>query len=223
MINELTQELSDLFKKNINRQIALEQSAYMRNQFPFLGIKKPERTKIQKPLFKQYRIENETVLSEILKQLWEFDEREFQYAACDLTDMYKPLYSPKMLKTFEATIINKSWWDTVDRIASNFVGTLITTFPPSKDKMYEWIRDDNMWIRRSALLFQLRYKEKTDEETLFEFCRKTCHEKDFFMRKAIGWVLREYAKTNKVAVRDFIKKNSKNLSSLTIREASKYL
>ncbi len=89
--------------------------------------------------------------------------------------------------------------------------------------MDNWITDENMWIRRSALLFQLRWKEKTHKEQLFNYCIKTMHEKEFFIRKAVGWVLREYSKTDPISVRNFIQENRSHLSGLSLREASKYI
>jgi len=120
-------------------------------------------------------------------------------------------------------IRTNSWWDTVDTIAPNLVGHLVKTHHELTKLMDQWIEDPYLWIRRAALLHQLRWKEMTDEETLFRYCQKTMHEKDFFIRKAIGWVLREYSKTNPRSVKKFIAKYQSNLSPLSIREGSKYL
>ena len=86
-----------------------------------------------------------------------------------------------------------------------------------------WVTHDNMWLRRAAILHQLGWKEKTDKERLFHFCLMRCHEEDFFIRKAIGWALREYARTKPSAVRSFVMKNSSSLSSLSRKEALKHL
>ncbi len=202
---------------------AAKQSAYMRNQFVFLGISKPLRALIEKDAFKKYPIENESELISHLTDLWNKEHREFQYAAMQLAVKYRKLWSLEIFHTFEFMIRTKSWWDTVDTVASTLVGPLVLRYPELIPAVDHWIQDPYLWIRRSAIIFQLTWKHKTDQVRLFANCTQSMHECDFFMRKAIGWALRQYSKTNPEAVKEFLMKNRHELSALSIREARKYL
>jgi 3-methyladenine DNA glycosylase AlkD len=219
----MIKELEKLFSTAANPEIALKQSAYLRNLFPFLGITKPEREILEKELFKKNQVHDLSALQKILLELWQQDHREFHYTALCLAQRHRKILTPEILPTLETMIRSKSWWDTVDTIAPNLVGHLVKTHPELTHVMDRWIEDPYLWIRRAALLYQLRWKQGTDEEKLFSYCQKTLHEKDFFIRKAIGWVLREYSKTNPKAVEKFISLHRSRLSNLSIREGSKYL
>jgi len=219
---ELIIHLSKSLEQAENSLIATPMAAYMKNRFPFLGIKKPRRALIQKESFTKYPLKSEDELIAALQLLWDKPEREYQYTACDLAYKYKKLWTPTMLPVFESLISTKSWWDTVDILASKMVGTLLAQCPELKNEMNRWIDDKNLWIRRTALIYQLSYKEATDKKRLFEYCTKTMHEKEFFIRKAIGWSLRQYSRTNPQAVKAFISEQKKLLSGLSYREAGKY-
>ncbi len=220
---KLITELHHAFYAYAHTQRAIAQSKYMKNKFSFLGIQKPGRALLEKEIFRRMPLTTEKELIDAIQLLWQKDEREFHYSACELALYYKKLWTPAIFPLFESMIRTKSWWDTVDDIAANMVGILIFKHPELTAQMDAWISDEHMWIRRSALLFQLRWKAQTNKERLFSYCTKTMHEKEFFIRKAIGWVLREYSKTNQDAVRDFIASNRAHLSGLSIREGSKYI
>jgi len=222
-MNIFIKDLQKEFEKKKDLIIAKEQSSYMKKLFPFLGLKKPIRTEIEKKMLKKYIILNEDDLYSTVKILFDMEYREYQYTACVLAYKYKKLFTEKSFFLLEYMIRNKSWWDTVDIVATKLLGFLLEKFPKLRNNMDLWINDKNLWIKRSVLLFQLKYKNKTSEKKLFEYCEKTINEKDFFIRKAIGWSLREYSKTNKKSVRDFIEKNKNYLSKLSIKEGSKYL
>lgn len=130
-----------------------------------------------------------------------------------------------MLDVFEKMIRTHSWWDTVDIISSKLVGTLIFQHRTDLQSVMEkWIIDaDSFWIQRCALIFQLSYKGDTDEDMLFRFCSTRMKDSEFFIRKAIGWALRQYSKTNPSAVRRYIQENEEGLSNLSKREGSKYI
>jgi len=220
----------NLFIKNLQKKfeqykdfnIAKKQSAYMKNLFPFLGLQKPIRAEIEKNVFNKNPIFHEKDLYFIIKKLFEMDFREYQYTACNLAYKYRKTFSKDTFFILEYMIRNKAWWDTVDIIAVKLLGFLLEKFPMLQENMDGWIDDKNLWIKRSALLFQLKYKNKTNNKKLFDYCEKAMNEENFFIKKAIGWVLREYSKTNKKAVKDFIEKNKNNLSRLSVREGSKY-
>lgn len=148
-------------------------------------------------------------------------EREYTYAALDLAVRYrKKIHHLSFIKTLIET---NSWWDSVDILASNVLGYFLDLSPKHLEAMDQWIQDDNFWVRRSALLCQLKWKEKTDQTRLFAYCKECAHESEFFIRKAIGWALREYSKSEPEAVQRFINENCAKLSPLSLREGSRLL
>jgi len=219
----MIEELREVFEKNGNKAIAAKQSAYMRNLFPFYGIPKPQRGLLEKEIFRQFPVKREEELVELIERMWKEEMREFQYAALSLAKKHGKLWSPSTLILFERMVREKSWWDTVDDIAANLVGPLLRKEKGLVAKMDEWIDDDYLWIRRTALIFQLRWKEKTDEGRLFSYCTKRMSEREFFIRKAIGWALRQHGKHAPDKVRAFVEEHRGALSGLSIREAEKYL
>lgn len=216
-------ELKEAFYKHRNLESAQKQKAYLKDLFPFVGLQKPLRASLQKEIFSSFSIQDEKTLLEFLQKLWGEDEREFQYAAMDLAIKHRKLLTDKSLPILEKLIRQKSWWDTVDTIAGNLLGFVLRKYPDKINLMDEWIEDDCLWIRRSALLYQLKWKKETDEQKLFSFCQKRMEEKEFFIRKAIGWILREYSKTNPQSVKSFVEAHENRLSGLSKREATKYL
>ncbi len=195
--------------------------AYMRDQFPFLGIAAPAQQSLVRAALKGLPAPTEDELTTIALACWERPEREYQYAACFVLRRYVKRCSAGFLPTARTLITTKSWWDTVDALAAHTVGPLVAAHPELVTVMDEWIVDDNLWVARTALLHQLRYGAATDEERLFAYCTRQAGHPDFFIRKAIGWALREYARTNPDAVRDFVARIP--LSPLSTREALKHL
>lgn len=209
------------FQKARDPENSLSQAAYMKNLFPFLGIKAPMRAALQKEVFKNHPIQNEKDLFEIANKLFALPEREYTYAALDLMQKHRKLITD--LDSIRVLITTRSWWDSVDLLASNVLGHFLERNPSHLPIMDGWIIDKNLWIRRSALLYQLKWKEKTDYERLFSYSLKCAHDDNFFIRKAIGWALRQYSKTDSSRVFAFIEKHRGQLSPLSIREGSKYL
>jgi 3-methyladenine DNA glycosylase AlkD len=158
-------------------------------------------------------------LKVITHELWHLAEREYQYFAMELLIYNKKVWEASMVKLFEFCIVNKSWWDTVDFIATDCCGSYFKLFPDKISITKNWNRSENMWLQRSSLLFQNKYKEQTDAAMLSDYILHLSREKDFFIRKAIGWCLREYSKTNAAWVIEFVGRN--NLSSLSKKEALK--
>lgn len=214
-------DLINSFIENKDPERAAQMAAYMKNQFPFLGIPKPKRVLLGKEYMKEFKKQKE-IDWDLVNTLWSMSEREFQYLAVDYLLILKNDLQEKDIENIKTLIITKSWWDTVDTLASNIIGVLCLKFPQLiKSHILEWSSSDNIWLIRSAILFQLKYKEKTDAELLGLIIKKNSGTKEFFINKAIGWALREYSKTNKSWVEEFIKGNT--LSSLSVREGSKYL
>ena len=195
---------------------------YMKNHFPFLGIKSPIRKELEKVFFKETGILKEPFDQEFILELWEKDEREYQYMALTYIEKSLKKLQKGDLALMERLVLEKSWWDTVDAIAAKAVGKIAEKFPEIiEETIDDWAEHDNMWLRRTAILFQLKYKEITDEERLYRYIRSNSDSKEFFIQKAIGWALREYSKTNPSSVKQLINENS--LAPLSVREGSKYV
>lgn len=218
MSRDLVAELQRAFERNVDDNRARQMAAYMRDQFDFLGIAATRRREIQRYVLAGRDKPAQAELAEIAERCWQLREREYQYFACDYVARYVRSCDPEFLGTLEHLITAKSWWDTVDTLAVNAVGPLIAAYPESARLMDLWIETDDLWIARSAILFQNKYREATDARRLFDYCRRRARDPDFFLRKAIGWALREYAKTDPAAVRRFVDSNA-DLSPLSRREA----
>ncbi len=213
-------DIFQIFYNNRNEEQAEPMAKYMKNLFPFLGIKKPERVSLSKEFFKEMEKHNEIDWDFIFK-CYDMPEREFQYLSIGYMERVKELFTPDYMKNIEKLIITKSWWDSVDSINS-LVGHIAMKYPEVKeDIIAKWIESENIWLNRISIIFQLRYKENTDTEFLSKAILHNSKTDEFFINKAIGWALREYSKTNKEWVREFIESNE--LSKLSVREGSKYI
>lgn len=219
----LIDELRAAFEPAADPAAAGAMASYMRGMFPFLGIPSPRRRVLQSEVFQQFgRPDAEQVLC-VVERLWELPQREYQYVACDVLQRHARLLSPAHLLRIRPLVTAKSWWDTVDALASHVVGTMVRQSPELSPEMDKWVRDDDLWVVRVAILHQLRFKQATDHERLFRYCAIQAEHRDFFIRKAIGWALREYSKTDPVAVRSFVADHKNELSALSQREALLHL
>ncbi len=200
---------------------AADMSRYMKNLFPFVGIPSPER----KEIFKQHHTKNGLPeykdLFAIIKSCYAQPEREYHYFAIDLAGKFAKKADESFVPVMEFLISNNSWWDSVDSVASHCTRAFFKrNVFLQKRVTRKWMNSGNIWLQRSALLFQLNYKKETNETLLYSYIGELRHSKEFFIQKAIGWALREYAKTNKKSVAGFIK--STPLKPLSIREAQKH-
>lgn len=224
MILQLVQQLELEFEKNRNEFEAEGMSRYMKNRFTYFGIKKPKRAVIQKQWFsiipKDFTQEHKR---ELVLELWQKEQREFHYVAMDFMAKWKDKELVSEDSEFiEFLLTNHSWWDSVDALASNYLGRYLRVFPKQRETVIKsWRKSENRWLRRSCLIFQLRYKSQTNFELLKSLILEFKHEKEFFIQKAIGWSLREYAKTNPVSVRNFVEESG--IQGLAKREALKHI
>jgi 3-methyladenine DNA glycosylase AlkD len=209
-----------IFRAAANAERAAEMSAYMRGQFPFLGLPTPERRKLSRELLKAKS--KSAPDWEFVFKCWEQPEREFQYLAMDYLMKIVSLLTADDIANLHRLAITKSWWDTVDGI-DVLVGDIALRFPRVNDTLLAWSFDDNFWLRRIAIDHQLKRKEKTDTTMLEQVIVNNFGQTEFFVNKAIGWSLREYSKTNPDWVRGFIEQYKDKLAPLSIREASKYI
>ncbi|MES2765314.1 MAG: DNA alkylation repair protein [Bacteroidota bacterium] len=208
------------FKNYADPEAAVGMKKYMRNQFEYIGLKTPLRRELFKNFLKEAGLPPKSELNEIINDLWEQPEREFQYAALELCGCFKKQIEREDIEQFEQMITWKSWWDTVDGIAPNLVGELFKKYPDMiAPKTKEWRESDNMWLQRSSIIFQLKYGEKTDLDLLFVTILGFRDSKEFFIQKAMGWALRQYAWLHPEIIRDFVQKHT--LPPLTKREALK--
>ncbi|OBZ13008.1 DNA alkylation repair protein [Bacillus sp. FJAT-26390] len=218
----IAQALEARFRENENPEHALPMEAYMRGQFVFLGIKTPERKQLLREFWKHNEKPKGEELLLTAEYLWQLIEREFHYVAMGLLEKYSKEAAPAHIERLERWVTTHSWWDTVDFIAAHLVGYHLSKYPALIAEHTErWIVSDNLWLRRTAILFQLKYKHHTDAARLFGYIGKTKDESDFFIRKAIGWALREYAKTDASSVHRFVMETA--LSPLSRKEALKHM
>lgn len=203
---------------------APKMKAYMKDHFEYLGVDSNSRKKAVSAVWKIIQKPNKEEMFALMTKLWSQPYREYQYVAMDISSKYLKTLNPKDLPRIAFYIEHKSWWDTVDFLASNLVGGAIANQKKEiKDLIAPFIKSKDMWMRRSAILCQLKFKGEVDTAVLAECILQTIHEKDFFIRKAHGWALRQYSKFNPKWVADFIKANDPQLSNLAIKEGSKYL
>ena len=217
--NEFIKSLEKEFNKHSNPSIAKSQKVYMRNQFEFYGLTANKRREIQNSFVKNNPI---TDLKKLATSLWNLKNRDYQYFAQELIYSNHKKFKIDDINLFEYMIVNKSWWDTIDFLAPKILGKYFKLFPEEIDKnIQKWILSNNIWLQRSSILFQLKYKETLNTQLLIRIILPLSNTKEFFINKSIGWILREYSKTNKDWVLDFIEKHK--LSNLSIREALKHI
>jgi 3-methyladenine DNA glycosylase AlkD len=198
---------------------AVSMSAYMRDQFPFLGIPTPARVKAVKTAFQERGLLKAPLDSSLVLELWALPEREYQYAACDYVSWRSKTLGLEHLDLLEHCVTVKSWWDTVDSL-DQAAGEIALRHPEGVMRLEAWAVHDDFWLRRLAIQHQLAYKAKTDQERLFRFILANADDTEFFIRKSIGWALREYSYTNPEAVQRFVLEHPE-LSNLSKREALK--
>jgi 3-methyladenine DNA glycosylase AlkD len=208
------------FEKVADKEVAEGASAYMRNQFDFLGIKTPLRRELSKEIINQTKSFPEKDLITFCKELWAQPEREFQYVACDILAKNAKRLSPGYVKRDAKWFItNKSWWDSVDSIRTS-VEIVVAANPELESTMFEWIKSKNIWLVRSALIHQLTLRTKTNSVRLFALCELQAEEKEFFIAKGLGWALRSYSYIDPRAVKKFVKDHPE-LTPLAKREGLK--
>lgn len=214
--------LIEKFEAHRNEEQAGPMEAYMKNHFPFLGIKSPLRKELMRKQFAEYELPEPNELFVEAWKLYNMPEREYQYAAIGLIEKMRKHLTVEDYSTLREFIETKSWWDSVDAIAPAFVGHIVKADRAlGEQMMVQWSNADNMWVNRAAILHQLKFKGDTDTDLLFKIMRQHADSGEFFIQKAIGWVLREYAKTDPVAVRIFVNENE--LKPLSRREALKHI
>ena len=215
------EELFVEFEKNADAERARSMSAYMRDQFQYLGISTPLRRNISKKFLVAAK-KLKVVDWEFVHLCWDKPYREYQYLAVDYLDTVKVTLTPADVTKIKEIAVLKSWWDTIDGL-DRIIGYIALKFPEVNATLLEWSLDQNKWLRRIAIDHQLLRKDKTDTELLARIIENNFDTDEFFINKAIGWSLREYSKTNPDWVRNFLERFRVRMNKLSIREASKYV
>lgn len=214
------QGIQKIFQQNADATRAAGAKAYLLNQFEFYGIVAAERRRLSKDYMKNNTLTSLSEIELIAKDCFELPEREYQYFAVELLSFYKKIWQPSIIKTIEYCLVHKSWWDSVDHIASE---CLTDYFKMYSNKIIpitsKWNVSKNIWLQRSSIMFQKAFKANTNTELLSKYILNCANSKEFFVQKAIGWALREYSKTNATWVKTFVANHQ--LAPLSKREALK--
>jgi 3-methyladenine DNA glycosylase AlkD len=217
-----TRSLINSLGRSADPEKAVGMKAYMKGQFDFFGITTPARRGLLRKHQLDHKMEDIPQLNTIVMELWGQPERELQYCGLEILGSHAKLWEKETIELLEHCIINKSWWDTVDPLSYDCAGTYFKLFPGRIKKVTEkWNCSKNIWLQRSSLLFQKSYKKNTDTELLSRYIQNLQSSKEFFVQKAIGWILREFAKTDATWVKTFVISNK--LAALSEREAIKHL
>ncbi|HEV7231979.1 MAG TPA: DNA alkylation repair protein [Bacteroidia bacterium] len=208
------------FANYADEKRAESSAKYMLNQFVYYGLTSPVRRDLSKEFIAKHGLPEDKYLEETARLLWTRKQRELQYFAMEMLEKRIRYLNESHLDLFEYMILHKSWWDTVDFIAPKLIGAVLRNKKKQIEKSTnKWRKSGNIWLMRSTLLFQLKYKSGTDTNLLFNLIAQYAEEKEFFIRKAIGWVLREHSKTDPKLIVDFVKKQK--MSNLSKKEALK--
>jgi 3-methyladenine DNA glycosylase AlkD len=221
-MDTLLADLRHQLQEAADPQRATEMAAYLKDQFMFFGVATPARRALAKPTLALGREATGDQLLSFAEACWDQPEREFQYIAHDLLRKWAPSLDAELLGRVEALIRTKSWWDTIDALAAWTVGPMVRHEPRLAEQMDIWIDDADFWIARSAILHQLSFKTHTDADRLFSYAEARAQDQEFFIRKAIGWALRQYARVDPDEVYRFVDARTHVLSALTQREALKH-
>ncbi|MDU0807512.1 DNA alkylation repair protein [Aquirufa regiilacus] len=193
---------------------------YMRDQYPFIGIKKPERGVVFKAIYKEYGRGEDWF--EVCSKLFAMPEREFQYVAMEYMLKAKKSWDSRIPELIDRWVDEKTWWDVVDVLSPKVLSDYFILFPEQRDMwVARWMQSPIFWHQRLCILFQLNYKSQTDLELLRQVILSLNTSKEFFIQKAIGWALRQYARTDADWVRAFVEEHK--LMPLSKREALKHI
>jgi 3-methyladenine DNA glycosylase AlkD len=207
-----------------NPEKAVGMQAYMRTEMPFFGVQKPARVQIARRLIADFPPADRTEYEALVLGLWDLPHREEKYLALDVACRHRAYVDSASLPLYRRLILEGAWWDFVDDVATHLIRDLVLEQPEETwPEVETWIDSPDMWLRRSAIICQVGAKERTDSRRLFAFCEARLDEKEFFIRKAIGWALREYAKTDPEAVAGFVEAHRDRFSGLSFREATKHI
>lgn len=209
------------FQENGNPETAEGQMNYMRNQFEYYGVKAPDWVKFAREIMKSEGVFHQDRLKEFVRLCLKEEHREIHYFGIQMVEKATKKENEDFIDFLEEIILTHSWWDTVDWV-SKMVSWHFVRFPDQIIPITEkWMSSENIWLQRTAIIFQRYKKYPTNEELLFDYILRLKESKEFFIQKGAGWALRDHSKEHPEAVVDFIKKHE--LAPLTKREGLKWL
>ncbi len=213
--------IQEIFESKVDAKRAQQNHAYMKYKFTFIGMLTKERRGITQKMVKAYPFKDMKEVTYVVKKLWGMEKREYHLAAIQLLASYKKIWDGSTINLILYCMVRNSWWDSVDNLNAECLSHFYLMYPQETYITKYWYMHKSIWMQRSSIIFQKSYKEKTDVALLSENILNASKSTNFFIQKAIGWALREYAKTNKEWVIDFVANN--NLPALSKREAIKHL
>ena len=216
-----TKEIAKIFQQNSDPAVAAKMSAYMRDQFPYLGLPTPLRRRLSRLLLKTLA-QQSAIDWQFITDCWQQAAREFQYLALDYLNQNRAKLGIDDIPKLQTYIVTKTWWDSVDSF-DLIIGDIALRDPQAQAILLDWSVADNFWLRRLAIDHQLLRKEKTDTALLEKIIVNNLQQDEFFINKAIGWSLRDYSKTDPDWVSDFLNKYQDRMAALSIKEAGKHL
>lgn len=223
-MDELVALVSSELAARANAEKAAGMAAYMKTEMPFYGVQKKGRTEVFRIVKSRFPIADVAGYRNAVEALWAQPHREEKYLAVGIAKHYTDFVTQDNFDLYRRLIVEGAWWDFVDEVAIHCVGiAYLDNQQQVGPTIEEWVDDDVMWLRRTSLISPIKHKAATDYVTLFDHCLRRAHEKEFFIRKAIGWTLREYAKTEPERVRRFLIEHRERWSGLSFREAAKHL
>jgi 3-methyladenine DNA glycosylase AlkD len=203
---------------------AAPMAAYLKTEMPFYGVPKPQRVLICREVKLRFAPRTQKEYAAAVLALWKLPHREEKYVALAVATAHRQFINMESLLLYERLIREGAWWDLVDEAATHLVAPVqLRQRRLARAVINRWIDDDDLWIRRTAILSQIRHKQETDERQLFSYCLRRAGEREFFIRKAIGWALRDYSYFEPRAVRKFLREEKDWLSGLSYREGAKQL
>ena len=214
-------EIKKRFESREDKENAIAMSKYMRNLFGFYGFPAPKRKEVYNDIIRADK-KAKVVDWEFLDKCYDDKHREFQYLVYDYLLATRQYVSFEDIPRIKCYITTKSWWDTIDFLCK-VIGDIGLRDPRVKDLMIDWSKDENIWLKRTAIEHQLGLKDRTDSELLEQIIANNFGSDEFFVNKAIGWALRDHSKTNPEFVKGFINKHKDEMDILSIKEASKYI
>jgi 3-methyladenine DNA glycosylase AlkD len=224
-VHSLTRLIRSRLHEAADPTRAPQMQAYMKSSMPYLGVASPVHKRLCKEALRAHRLESFDEWTSVALELWRGARfREERYAAIAVTGapQYRPFNTMAAIRMHEEMIVSGAWWDYVDTIASHQVGDVLRAEPRRmKPLMRRWARDPNLWKRRTAILSQLAFKQDTDLDLLYACLEPNVADREFFIRKAIGWALRQYAWTDPREVSRYVRAHRTTLSPLSVREALK--
>ncbi|MFV2000610.1 MAG: DNA alkylation repair protein [Acidimicrobiia bacterium] len=223
-MTEIADRAFGLLTASANPENAGPMAAYMKSRMPFHGVMSTDRKVITRQLVEEYPAYDHGQYARNVRSLWGGSFREDQYLAIGYARSFPRYVTVSNLRLYRTMVVQGAWWDFVDEIASHLVGSVLVTQPEvATPRIAAWIGDKDLWLRRTSIICQLRRKNDTDIDLLEQACTQNLADTEFFIRKAIGWALREFAKTDARWVVAYVHEHRGGMSGLTYREATKHL